>query len=95
MADTTREVGVRALKQNASTVIAEVVAGDSLTITDRGRPVARIVPIVRCALDGLIDAGLARPALSSRETLKQPLKRVRGEKSLRSVLRQMRSEERY
>ncbi|MGH8923614.1 MAG: type II toxin-antitoxin system prevent-host-death family antitoxin [Acidimicrobiia bacterium] len=31
------KVGIRALKQNASAVVAEVVAGEVVTITDRGR----------------------------------------------------------
>ncbi|MSY48009.1 MAG: type II toxin-antitoxin system prevent-host-death family antitoxin, partial [Actinobacteria bacterium] len=35
-----RQVGIRALKQNASEVIAEVTNGETIVITDRGRPVA-------------------------------------------------------
>ena len=35
------EVGIRALKQNASAVVAEAASGETVTITDRGRPVAR------------------------------------------------------
>lgn len=34
------QVGVRALKQNASAVVADAAAGREITITDRGRPVA-------------------------------------------------------
>ncbi|MFN2486319.1 MAG: type II toxin-antitoxin system Phd/YefM family antitoxin [Acidimicrobiia bacterium] len=34
-------VGIRALKQNASAVVAEAASGELVTITDRGRPVAR------------------------------------------------------
>jgi prevent-host-death family protein len=90
-----KQVGVRALKQNASAVVAEVVAGDSLTITDRGRPVARIVPIKQSTLDSLIEVGLARPALASRALLDKPLKRRPGEVGLSEVLLQNRREERY
>lgn len=39
------EVGIRALKQNASAVAAEAVAGETVTITDRGRPVAQLTAI--------------------------------------------------
>lgn len=39
------EVGIRALKQNASAVVAEAAAGETVTITDRGRPVAQLSPI--------------------------------------------------
>ncbi|MGV9671830.1 type II toxin-antitoxin system Phd/YefM family antitoxin [Gordonia sp. NPDC003504] len=39
------EVGIRALKQNASAVVAEAAAGETVTITDRGRPVAQTTAI--------------------------------------------------
>jgi prevent-host-death family protein len=42
-----KSVGIRELKQNASAVIRRVKAGESLEVTDRGLPVARIVPIAR------------------------------------------------
>ena len=43
--DVSMRVGIRELKQNASSVIRRVVAGESIEVTDRGRPVARIVPV--------------------------------------------------
>lgn len=54
------EVGIRALKQNASAVVAEAAAGDTVTITDRGRPVARMTAIPTSPLRALIDEGRAR-----------------------------------
>jgi len=56
------EVGIRALKQNASAVVAEAAAGVPVTITDRGRPVARMTAIPKSRMQALIDAGRARPA---------------------------------
>jgi prevent-host-death family protein len=38
-------IGVRELRQYASKYLARVLAGESLEITDRGRPVAMLVPI--------------------------------------------------
>lgn len=38
-------VGIRDLKQRASEVIRRVAAGEEVEVTDRGRPVARIVPL--------------------------------------------------
>jgi hypothetical protein len=35
------EVGIRALKQNASAVVADAASGQTITIIDRGRPVRR------------------------------------------------------
>jgi len=55
------EVGIRALKQNASAVVAEAAAGDVVTITDRGRPVAVMTAIPKSRLQALIEAGRARP----------------------------------
>ena len=55
------KVGIRSLKQNASAVVARAKAGESITITDRGRPVARLVPIGERSIDLLIEAGLATP----------------------------------
>jgi len=37
-------IGVRELRQHASRYLKEVAAGESIEITDRGRPVARLVP---------------------------------------------------
>ena len=59
------EVGIRALKQNASAVVARAAAGEIITITDRGRPVARLTPMPASRLQEMIDAGLARPAKRS------------------------------
>ena len=54
------EVGIRALKQNASAVVATAAAGETIIITDRGRPVAQIVPLPSSRLQALVEAGRAR-----------------------------------
>jgi prevent-host-death family protein len=56
------EVGIRALKQNASAVVARAAAGETLTVTDRGRPVAQLTPIPAATLDRLLESGQARRA---------------------------------
>jgi prevent-host-death family protein len=38
-------IGVRELRQHASRYLERVRLGESLEVTDRGRPVARLVPI--------------------------------------------------
>jgi prevent-host-death family protein len=55
------EVGIRALKQNASEVVAHAAAGETVTITDRGRPVVQMTAIRSSALQRLLDSGRARP----------------------------------
>lgn len=52
-----KTIGVRELRQHASKYLAEVVAGESIEITDRGHPVARLVPITSDPWDDLINAG--------------------------------------
>lgn len=62
-------VGVRELRQDASVLLARVEAsGDSIEITNHGRPVARLVPVtsrVHSTRAELIAAGLLRPGLGS------------------------------
>lgn len=65
-------VGIRALKQNASAVVAGVAAGQAVTITDRGRPVARMTTIPASRLEGMLESGQARPARRSIADLPPP-----------------------
>ncbi len=39
-----KEAGIREARQNLSALIAEVRKGHEITITDRGKAVARLVP---------------------------------------------------
>ena len=50
-------IGVRELRQHASRYLQEVAAGEWIEITDRGRPVARLVPITGDPWDDLVSAG--------------------------------------
>lgn len=84
------EVGIRALKQNASAVVAEAAAGTTVTITDRGRPVAQMTAIPRSRLRALLEAGRARPPRLDPAQLPAP----EPGPSLSSALVAMRDEER-
>ena len=56
-------VGVRELRQNASALLRRVAAGESIVVTDRGRPVARLSPVqAGGGLEELRAAGLVREA---------------------------------
>ena len=62
------EVGIRELRADLSRWIKRVREGDEVLVTDRGKPVARIVPMNgERKIDKLIAAGLisARPKPSS------------------------------
>ena len=41
------DVGVRALRDELSRRLAEVKEGHTITVTEHGRPIARIVPVQR------------------------------------------------
>jgi len=43
----TTEVGVRELKASLSAHLARVKGGETIVVTERGRPVARLVPMER------------------------------------------------
>ncbi len=89
------KVGIRALKQNASAVVAEVAAGELVTITDRGRPVAQMVPVAATRIEALIAADRARPALRRLSDLPAPSRRRRGRPALSDELAEMRQADRY
>jgi len=85
------EVGIRALKQNASAVVASAAAGETVTITDRGRPVAQMTAVPVSRLAGLMEAGRARRA--RREIVDLPAPNVGPD--LSSTLAETRDAERY
>ncbi|HET9073717.1 MAG TPA: type II toxin-antitoxin system prevent-host-death family antitoxin [Solirubrobacteraceae bacterium] len=86
------EIGIRALKQNASAVVARAAAGEILTITDHGTPVARLMPIAKTRLDELEAAGLLSRPHGSLDTLDPPVE-LAGRQSLSSTLAGMRDED--
>lgn len=51
---------MRELRQNASQYLARVAGGETLQVTDRGRPVALLVPVGRDRWDDLVRAGQVR-----------------------------------
>jgi prevent-host-death family protein len=62
--DVAEEVGIRALRNALSRYLAAVRDGQELVVTDRGRPVARIVPATGGLdrLAELVAEGKVRPA---------------------------------
>jgi prevent-host-death family protein len=89
-------VGVRELRQNASAVLRRVIGGESVEVTERGRPVALIVPLPEPddLIDRLITQGLARRANGNLSDLPHPLKPQPGSMLPSDVLAELRSDER-
>lgn len=50
----------RELRNDSSSVLARVAAGESFIVTNHGVPVAELTPIRGAAVDGLVRAGAAR-----------------------------------
>ncbi len=50
-------IGVRELRQHASRYLARVARGETLEVTDRGRPVAMLVPVGRDEWQDLVASG--------------------------------------
>ena len=86
MAETT--VGIRELKARLSAYIKQIKAGSTLTITERGTPVGRIVPLsptVEARIQRLVEAGLI--AWSGRKLAPlAPMARVRGRRMMSDPL---------
>jgi len=86
--------GIRELRQNASVLIRRVVGGETIEVTDRGRPVARIVPLRGgSVLDQLIAEGRATAAQGDLLDLK-PLPPLPGKRPLSELLADLRADER-
>ena len=88
-------VGIRALKQNASQVVARAGSGEVVTITDRGRPVAQLVPVPQGRVAALIASGRARPAKRSLATLGVPPDTGSTQPLLSQVIAAARRDARY
>ncbi len=70
-------VGVRELKDNLSRYLSRVGNGEEIVVTDRGRAVAKIVPIgARGVLDRLIAEGAVVPAEVAKQ--RAPARRLRA-----------------
>ena len=73
-------VGMRQLKTQLARYLRAVEAGDSLTVTVRNRPVAKVIPIrvqgkdAEEALNSLVEKGLIRPAKRKPKPRKRALK---------------------
>lgn len=88
-------IGVRELRQHASRYLARVASGESIEVTDRGRPVALIVPLPQGgSLARLLAEGRARSATGSLVDLPSPRRPAPGRPLPSEVLAAMRAEER-
>jgi len=74
-------------------VLARVEEGETVEITSRGKPIARLVPIVDGELADLVAAGWVKPALT-RGPVPMPTAVV-DDNALSAALAESRDEERW
>ncbi|MGI8876782.1 MAG: type II toxin-antitoxin system Phd/YefM family antitoxin [Egibacteraceae bacterium] len=88
-----RTIGIRELRQHASRYLRLAEGGETIQITDRGRPLAQLVPVPPKDIDvldrleregrlirakrGLADLGPPLPARPGQEPLNETLARMR------------------
>jgi prevent-host-death family protein len=90
-------VGIRELRQQASRLLRRVERGESIEITDRGRPVAILSPIPDediGPMERLRQAGDVTPAKGSIGHLPPPLRLEPGQEAPSVILARMRADER-
>lgn len=83
--------GIRELRLRASELLGRVARGETIEITDRGRPVALLSPLPeRSRLDRLRAAGEIEPAIGGLEDLPEPLDLAPGVEPPSEVLARLR-----
>jgi prevent-host-death family protein len=87
-------IGVRQLQQNAADTVDRVRRGETIEVTVRGRPVAKLVPVGGSLLDQLEASGRLRRGSGDLLDLGPPLKPRRGVELPSASLARMRARER-
>jgi prevent-host-death family protein len=84
------EVGIRELRSELSRWLALVREGEEVVITERGRPVARLVGVSQMSgLDRLVDEGLVQlPRVRRRSA--RTIERVRAKGSVADLVAEQR-----
>lgn len=82
------QVGVRELKNQLSKYLRQVKAGQTVTITERGQPVGKIVPVAQSLeekLEAMAQAGLLRWSGKRLEPM-EPVATIQGDRTVADLL---------
>ncbi len=93
--NSSNQVGVRELRQEASAILRRVKAGELIEITEHGTPVARLIPIQVSQYETMVAAGLITPPINPKGLTSGPLIKLKSGPSASEVLAAMRAEERF
>jgi prevent-host-death family protein len=90
-----KQIGIRELRQNASEYVRRAEAGETIEVTDRGRPVAVLGPRPELTgFDLLVAQGRVRRATVEFSDLPPPLPALPGQRPLSEILADLREDER-
>ncbi len=88
-------IGIRELRQRASEYLRRVETGETIEVTDRGRPVALLIPIPDVSpLEQLRAAGEIDEATGKIGDLGEPIELAPGQEPPSSTLERLRADER-
>lgn len=82
-------VGIRELRLDTSNILARVIEGEEFLVTDRGEPVAQLIPINKDSDDffqQMVDSGEIIPAQNPNYRFKAPTITYSGKKPLSEKL---------
>ena len=87
-------IGIRELRQNASEYVRRAEKGETIEVTDRGRPVAQLTPLPRpmSVLERWIAEGKATPATHSLSELPRPTPLPPGSPTTAQILDELRED---
>jgi len=90
-----RSIGIRELRQQASRHLRDVERGETIEVTDRGRPVALLVPVPRAGTaEHLIASGRMVAGAGDLLALGEPLEPLPGMPLPSEALNDLRTGER-
>jgi prevent-host-death family protein len=87
-------VGIRELRQRASELLRRVEAGESIEITDRGRPIAVLAPLPEDPVQRLRASGDLQGGEGDLADLPEPLALPSGAEAPSAALARLRRDER-
>jgi prevent-host-death family protein len=85
-------VGVRVLRQEASTVLDRVKAGETIEITEHGKPIALLSPIPSSIVETWISRRLITPAKNPGTLLSVKPIKSKSRQSTQEILDYLRAE---
>jgi prevent-host-death family protein len=89
------QIPIRTLNQDTAGVLARVERGEAVEITNRGRPIARIVPVDADPLSDLVAAGVVLPPTITGPLTPPAVAAAPGQPEAGELITALRDEERW